>query len=139
MRTLTVQYALAAAAVAGVVVFTNPATATTATFNFDSDIVGTATPFTDSSNGISATFSSPADPGGFAVGPTFFLTLTGNVLLDPGPAGAASIPLDIGFSQPISSIRFLFALNDLSNTTSMSLLTSAGGSDRNDPGGLCFP
>jgi hypothetical protein len=33
-----------------------------AIFNFDSDSVGTATGFTDTVNGISATFSSFADP-----------------------------------------------------------------------------
>jgi hypothetical protein len=41
-------------------------------FNFDADSVGTATPFTDVNGGLSATFSSPSDPGGFVVAPTFF-------------------------------------------------------------------
>lgn len=56
-------------------------------FNFDNDNLGTSTNFTDTVNGLSATFSSPADPGGFVVYASMFETLTGNVLGDPGPAG----------------------------------------------------
>lgn len=78
-------------------------------FNFDSDPVGEATPFSDTNNGLTATFSSPADPGGFAIAPSFFSTLTGNVLLDPGPAGAAVIPLDIAFSTNATSASMAFA------------------------------
>ena len=55
---------------------------TVSIFNFDSDVLGTPTPFSHSNNGLTATFSSTGDPGGFVVAPTFFLTLTGNVLLD---------------------------------------------------------
>ena len=59
-----------------------------AIFNFDTDNPGTSTTFTDTSNGLSATFSSSADPGGFVLEEAnFFDTLTGNVLGDPGPAG----------------------------------------------------
>jgi len=82
-----------------------------AVFNFDTDTVGTGTTFTDSDSGVSATFSSTGDPGGFTVQPTFFFTLTGNVLYDPGPAGLNDIPLSITFSQPVSSIQLNFALN----------------------------
>jgi hypothetical protein len=32
-------------------------------FNFDNDSLGTSTTFTDTVNGLSATFSSSADPG----------------------------------------------------------------------------
>ncbi len=35
-------------------------------FNFDADSLGTATTFTDTVNGLSATFSSAADPGGLS-------------------------------------------------------------------------
>lgn len=120
----------AATAAAALLAFAGSASATTATFNFDSDATGTFTPFTDTNNGISAAFSSPADPGGFGIIPassTGFVTLSGQVLIDPGPAGANNIPLDITFSQQIASISFLFALNDPSNTTSMDLSTGAGG------------
>jgi hypothetical protein len=80
-----------------------------ATFNFDSDPIGEPTPLSDTNNGLTATFNSPADPGGFAVGPTFFTTLTGNVLLDPGPSFASGIPLDIAFSANATSVSMLFA------------------------------
>src|SRR5579884_4224959 len=60
-----------------------------AIFNFDSDTDGTSTTFTDTNNGISATFSSSADPGGFVIYPSVFETLTGNVLGDPGPVSVS--------------------------------------------------
>ena len=69
-------------------VTTFPAAATTATFNFDNDTAGTLTPFSDTNNGITATFSSPSDPGAFGIGvPATFKTLTGNTLFDAGPGG----------------------------------------------------
>ena len=58
------------------------ANAGTVLFPFDGDTPGTATTFTDTVNGLSATFSSSADPGGFVVYQTMFETLTGNVLAD---------------------------------------------------------
>jgi len=69
---------------------------------------GTATTFTDTNNGITATFSSPADPGGFVTAATFF-SFGPEILYDPGPAGASDIPLNIGFSQPVNSITMDFA------------------------------
>lgn len=81
-----------------------------AIFNFDSDLVGKPTTFSDTSNGVTATFSSPADPGGFGVSPTFFSPpMNGNVLLDPGSSGATGIALDILFSQNSNSISLDFA------------------------------
>jgi hypothetical protein len=38
-------------------------------FDFNSDVVGKATPFTDTALGLGATFTSSGDPGGFAVTP----------------------------------------------------------------------
>jgi hypothetical protein len=81
-------------------------------FNFDGDNLGTATTFTDTVNGLSATFSSSADPGGFVVYPTMFGTLTGNVLGDPGPAFADNLALDVSFSQDLSAIELDFATSD---------------------------
>ena len=80
-------------------------------FNFDSDVVGKATPFTDTVLGLGATFTSSGDPGGFAVTPTFLSTLTGNVLLDPGPAGLNNLTLTIVFSAVQTSISMNFATN----------------------------
>jgi hypothetical protein len=81
-------------------------------FDFDSDTLGTSTTFTDTADGLSATFSSSADPGGFVVFPTMFETLTGNVLGDPGPASASNIALDVSFTKNLSAITLDFATAD---------------------------
>lgn len=83
-----------------------------AVFTFDTNALGTATAFTDTVNGLSATFSSSADPGGFEVQPSAFETLTGNVLGDPGPAGATNIALNVDFSHDLSAITLNFATGD---------------------------
>lgn len=81
-------------------------------FNFDGNSLGTSTTFTDTVNGLSATFLSSADPGGFVVYPTMFETLTGNVLGDPGPAFQDNLALDAVFSQNLSAITLDFATTD---------------------------
>jgi hypothetical protein len=81
-------------------------------FTFDGDSPGTSTTFTDTVGGLSATFSSSADPGGFVVYPTMFETLTGNVLGDPGPAFMDNLALDVSFSQNLSAIELDFATSD---------------------------
>jgi len=81
-------------------------------FNFDGDAIGTSTTFTDSVNGVLATFSSSADPGGFVVYQSMFETLTGNVLGDPGPAGQDNLTLNVNFSQNLSAITLDFATAD---------------------------
>ena len=96
---------------------TRPAQAQTATFNFDADAFGTATTFTDVSSGLAATFSSPADPGGFTVFPSLFTTLSGNVLIDDVLNTNSQIPLDIAFSQPARA----FSLNFAQTSTSAGL------------------
>jgi hypothetical protein len=84
-------------------------------FNFDSDNLGTYTTFTDTVNGLSATFSSSGDPGGFVIFPSMFETLTGNVLGDPGgPPFANNLALDVAFSQNLSAIALDFATADFS-------------------------
>ena len=88
---------------------TRPAQAQTATFNFDADAFGTATTFTDVSSGLAATFSSPADPGGFTVFPSLFTTLSGNVLIDDVLNANSQIPLDIAFSRPARAFSLSFA------------------------------
>lgn len=81
-------------------------------FDFDNLDQGTATNFTDTVNGLSATFSSSADPGGFVLYPSFFETLTGNVLGDPGPASVDGLSLDVAFSSTLNAIDFDFATAD---------------------------
>jgi PEP-CTERM motif len=93
-----------------------------AIFNFDTDNSGTSTTFTDTSHGLSATFSSSADPGGFVLEETsFFDTLTGNVLGDPGPAGQDNLTLDINFSQNLSAITLDFATTDFDTPSPFTL------------------
>jgi hypothetical protein len=81
------------------------------TFDFETTLPGTATPFTNTVSGLSATFSSSGDPGGFAVMATFFQALTGNVLINPGPAGLDNLVLTIVFSIPQTNISMDFATN----------------------------
>ncbi len=82
-------------------------------FNFDSDTVGKGTTFTDTNNGISATFSGSADPNGFqvvqpAASGVVFQTLSGNVLTDA--FGTANQTLTILFSAGLSSVNLDFAV-----------------------------
>jgi hypothetical protein len=81
-------------------------------FDFEPVTIGTATTFSYTQGGITATFSSPADPGGFAVFDSFFRDLTGHVLLDPGPSGASFIPLVVSFSQALATVSLNFATDD---------------------------
>ena len=114
-------------------------------FTFDTDTPGTSTTFTDTVGGLSATFSSPSDPGGFTVTSGFFSSLTGNVLLDPGPAGADSIPLTVSFSSPLSNISLLFATNSgagvflVLDAFSGATLVGTASASGTVPGGFTFP
>jgi hypothetical protein len=90
-------------------------------FNFDGDSLGTATTFTDTMNGLSATFSSTADPGGFVVYSSMFETLTGNVLGDPGPAGQDNLTLDVNFSGELNAVTLNFATSDFSVPSPLTL------------------
>lgn len=95
-------------------------------FTFDNDNVETVTTFTDTVNGLSATFSSPAGPGAFTVQQSFFETLTGNVLGSPGPAFLNNVSLTINFSSNLTAIDLLFATADF-NTPSPFTLTAYEG------------
>ena len=84
-------------------------------FDFNSAPVGTATTFSATNNGLTATFSSPANPGGFVVGPPptpFAPPMAGNVLFDSGLTPDSKIPLDITFSSNLTSVSLDFATND---------------------------
>jgi hypothetical protein len=89
-------------------------------FDFESDTAGTPTTFTDTIDGLSATFSSSHDPGGFVVDsaglPAPFATLSGNVLGDPGLLGLGNLTLTVTFSVDVSSISLNFAVNAFSPT-----------------------
>jgi hypothetical protein len=90
-------------------------------FNFDSDSAGTATAFTDTVNGLSGTFSSSGDSGGFVIYPSIFDTLTGNVLGNPGPAGLDNLSLSVAFSQNLSAVSFNFATSDFVTPSPLTL------------------
>ena len=87
-----------------------PASQGASIFDFESNAIGMATGFTDTSNGLSATFSSSGDPGGFVIAPSFFTTLQGNVLLGHSP-NVNGFNLEIGFSTNVTSIALDFALD----------------------------
>ena len=71
--------------------------------------LGTSTTFTDTNNGVTATFSSAADPGGFVTASTSgFFSWGPEMLYDPGPANVADIALDIVFSTRLSDISMNF-------------------------------
>jgi len=92
-----------------------PASAQTATFNFDADAAGTATSFTDTNNGIAATFDSTAGQGAFMVQDSFFQNQSGNDL--GAVVGANSVPLDVAFSKSLTSLSLNFGLNGPTNST----------------------
>ena len=96
-------------------------------FTFDNDNLGTTTNFTDTVNGLSATFSSSADPGGFIVYPSFFETLTGNVLGDPGPGGQNNLVLDVNFSQTLTALTLNFATADFVTPSPLTLVAYDNG------------
>jgi hypothetical protein len=115
-------------------------------FNFDSDSVGTSTTFTDTSNGLSATFSSSADPGGFIIYASMFDTLTGNVLGDPGPSGLGGLNLDISFSQDLASVSLDFATADFGTASPLTITAyenstfiGSASSSGETPSGFIFP
>jgi hypothetical protein len=86
------------------------------TFTFESDPVGTATTFSNTNTGITATFSSTADPGGFEVYPPLgFVSLTGN-FLGTGQTAPAT-PLTITFSTDLNSISLDFGLDESGGLT----------------------
>jgi hypothetical protein len=101
--------------------------AATIAFNFDSDNLGTSTTFTDSSGGLSATFSSSADPGGFVIYSSTFDTLTGNVLGDPGPAGIDGLALTVNFSESVTAVTLNFATADFSTPSPFTLTAYENG------------
>jgi hypothetical protein len=107
LRILTVVAALSAVA------FGTAQAQTTASFNFNSldpDVTGniTGTPFKLTSGGVTATFSSPSDPGAFSVlSPAGFLSFTDDVLISDPSNGPATLEVD--FSQPLSSFTGDFA------------------------------
>jgi hypothetical protein len=73
-------------------------------FNFDSVTTG-GTPFTETVNGLGASFSSNGDPGGFAVGFFPLLNPTGLSVVE---CNLCFLTLTIDFSAPQTSISTVF-------------------------------
>jgi hypothetical protein len=101
-------------------------------FNFDNYATNdpanlTYTPFTDTVNGLSATFTSNADPNGgvngFVVAPAFLPSFSGNVL-NENQGVHSYATLTITFSRPVNDFFLNFGLNDpnAANGTGMDVL-----------------
>ena len=94
-----------------------------ALFDFEANAVNTATPFTDTVNGLSATFGGQAsvcDSGGL------FQSLSGNVLIQNlcGPP-TESGPLSLSFSANLTGIMFNFATAGGTGTVTLAAFENA--------------
>ena len=112
----------------------------TVTFDFEDVAANTPTPFSDTVNGLSATFSSSPDAGGFMVA-SFpagtFQGLSGNVLIDDAPEsltivfGAPQIDISLDFAtldtQALNLNAFLLGA-PVAGSSSASGTVPAGGS-----------
>lgn len=93
--------------------------ASAATFDFDSVVLGTTTPFAYTVDGITATFDAP----NFYVDNSFLISLTGMLLFSNDEALTLPDTLKIGFSKSLNSISLLFALrSDASETLTLKAL-----------------
>lgn len=106
-----------------------PAHAQATLFDFGEERVGTQTALTETHNGISATFSSPADinGGGFQIDTSFFTSMSGNVLHDRGASGQQDLPLNISFNQNLFSMTLDFGTNDTNAASPLTLTAFLNG------------
>jgi hypothetical protein len=82
-------------------------------FNFDSDPVGTSTPFTNTVGTLEATFSGP-NAGVCDVSPLRFVLQSGNAFISDFCVGTATppfVPLGIAFNQNVYGITMDFAIS----------------------------
>jgi hypothetical protein len=98
---------LAVVSVSALVIGAAPAAAQT--LDFETTAVGATTPLAVTSGGVTATFMSPETADAFLVIPSFFSTLSGNVLLKLTGDPATSLRID--FSQPLSALSLAFVTN----------------------------
>ena len=129
-------WAIAAASIAAFALTPSTARAAVALFDFENQQIGTETPFTLVSSGLSATFSGPSgvDPGAFGIGSNFqtptgfqYQTMTGDFLTIGSAFGASGSALTITFSAAITSFTLNFALDDPLNLSMLSFQTNASG------------
>lgn len=108
-------------------------------FDFSGDAVGTPTPFSDTNNGLTASYSSlngaTPTPNGFIVYTNPFVNFGGgnnlyeNDQIPPFPGGQTSytnLTLQILFNSPINAVTFPFALNAPAGST-LTLTAFSGG------------
>jgi hypothetical protein len=107
-----------------------PAHAGVVTFDFEDQVFGADTPLLITKPSLTATFSSPADPGAFGITAAFGLwpEMSGNVLASPGSAFVDSVPLTITFSRPVHGVSFQFGLGSIDPAGMIKLGTDAAGS-----------
>lgn len=94
-----------------------PSVTLASTFDFTST-TATQTPFTLTSGGVTASFSSPGDPGAFLIEPSMFHSLGSTVLISQG---IMPEELDISFSAPVQHVDFPFATFDLGPPTILNI------------------
>jgi hypothetical protein len=104
-------------------------------FDFNGDAAGTVTPFSDSNNGLTASYSAfqgaTPQPNGFIVWNNPFINFGGgNNLYEtaqvPGYQDYSNLTLQILFSSPVNSVTFPFALNAPAGNT-LTLTALSGG------------
>src|SRR5690242_15646096 len=89
-----------------------------ALFDFETNAAGTPTPFTNTFNGVSATFGGSAR---VCDSQDFFQSLAGQILIQNFCGSSSdSGPLTISFSSPLTAIAFDFAVAGSSGTLSLS-------------------
>lgn len=118
-----------------------PSSARAALYDFENQSIGTETPFTLVSAGLSATFAGPAgvDPGAFGISSNFltptgfqYRLMNGDFLTIGSAFGAAGSALTIVFSAPVTAFSLDFGLDDPSHATTLAFLTNASGSGSAD-------
>jgi hypothetical protein len=101
-----------------------------ALFDFETNAPNTVTPFTDSVNGLSATFGGSTR---VCDSQSFFKSLSGQILIQNFCGSSSdSGPVTISFSSPLSTISFDFAVAGPDGTLSLSAFlggTPVGGNN----------
>jgi hypothetical protein len=84
--------------------------ASSVVFDYSTATAGvTATPFSQTVDGVTAAFTSDQDPGAFEVDASPFATFSGLMVDSPGPAFATGAKLGVVFSVPLVGVSFSFA------------------------------
>ncbi len=103
-----------------------PVPSITGTFDFEGNTVGQRTAFTDTSNGINATFSSALDRyrDGYIVlnDTSIFNTLNGKYLIYQGSTFSPRLPLSVAFDHTLGTVSVSYAFSDPGTFTIQELL-----------------